>query len=229
MSANPWIITIHLIALFIWLGHLLATSRALAFAAQQPEESRNKLVLWLRRSWNISSPFGLVVFVTGTMMLLGTGMPGAGHGETLKNYLAPRVADGGPSFWYITFHVKLVSALLLGFCDFWLGAQIFRLARGAEPKRVWPLATLLGIGGALIAHVLVWLSLSGLGVGPAGRYVGYGAAITAIASGIIIGRKLGRSDSKARYMAMHGLVAGLIVLIVILIIARPLSYGGSTL
>ncbi|MCA8913998.1 MAG: hypothetical protein KDB90_01200 [Planctomycetes bacterium] len=235
MTANPWLITIHLIALFIWLAHLMVTPRVMAYMADQPDAARESLARWLKRSWNLSSPAGLVVLAVGLMMLHGVGMPGADPATTLGTYLSPRQVnglptwDGDPSYWYITFHVKLVSALLLIFCDFWLGAQIYRIARNEPARGSWGLPTLLGIGFALVANLLVWLALASLGVGPASRFIGYAGAIGGLVGGIMAGRKLGRGDTRAKYNAFHGLVAALMVLIVILIIARPLAYGGHTL
>ena len=225
MTANPWLITLHLIALFIWVGHLLLTPRVIAYAVSRPDAERESLYRWLRRSWNVLSPAGLVVVATGLLMLFGVGFPGD---QGILGYLAPRDGDA-PTYWYITFHVKLVSATLLVFWDFWMGAQINRLVRGAKPSGVWPLATLMALTGALLVHVAIWLTFSGLGVGYGARFVGYGGALVMITAGIIGARKLGRTDSRGKYMILHGYTAGLVVLIVILIVARPLAYGGSTL
>jgi uncharacterized membrane protein len=224
MTANPWLIAVHIIALFIWVGHLLLTPRVLAYAVSRPETEREPLYRWLRRSWNVLSPAGLIVVATGLLMLFGVGWPAEG---ALGTYLKPRV-EGDPSYWYITFHVKLVSAVLLVFWDFWMGAQIFRLTRGEAPKRWWPLAVLVALTGALLVHLTVWLSLSALGVGYSARYVGYVGIFLVIGAGVFGARKLGRADDRAKYLALHGFTAGLVVLIVILIIARPLSYGGPT-
>ncbi|MCA8911957.1 MAG: hypothetical protein KDB82_09645 [Planctomycetes bacterium] len=235
MTANPWITTLHLLALFVWLSHMLMTPRVLAYAVDLPDEQRQRLLLWLKRSWNVLSPFGLLVLAAGLLMLFGVGQNGSDPLITLGTYLSPRQVnghptwDGDPSYWYITFHVKLVSALILIFSDFWLGAQIYRLCRGEEPKRGWPLATLMALGYALLANMLVWLLLSWAGAGQAARFAGYGAAVLCLAGGIMGGRKLGRRDTRGKYMAFHGLVAALMILIVILIIARPLAYGGHTL
>ncbi|MBZ0136706.1 MAG: hypothetical protein K8I27_10065 [Planctomycetes bacterium] len=224
MTANPWLITLHLITLFIWVGHLLLTPRVIAYAVSRPESEREPLYTWLRRSWNLLSPAGLVVLATGLLMLFGVGWPGD---RGILDYLAPR-DNGAPTYWYITFHVKLVSATLLMLWDFWMGAQIFRLSRGAAPRRAWALATLMALSGALLAYVAAWLSLSALGLGMTSRYVGYGLVLLAVTGGIVAGRKLGRTDSRAKYMALHGVAAALVVLIVILIIARPLAFGGDT-
>ncbi|MCB9894011.1 MAG: hypothetical protein H6839_06175 [Planctomycetes bacterium] len=235
MTANPWLITIHLIALFVWLAHLMVTPRVMAYAVAQPEEARRPLAVWLKRSWNLSSPAGLVVLVVGLMMLHGVGKPGADAMVTLGTYLSPRQVDGlptwdgDPSYWYITFHVKLVAALILIFCDFWLGAQIYRMARNEPPKGSWALPTLMGLGFSLVANLLAWLVLAWLGFGPSARFIGYVGALGGLVGGILAGRKLGRADTSAKYNAFHGLVAALMVLIVILIIARPLAYGGHTL
>lgn len=224
MNAHPWLIALHVIALFVWVGHLLLTPRALAFAVTRGGEERIELIRWLRKSWNILSPAGLVVLASGLLMLFGIAMPGE---RSVLDYLAPRSGDS-PTFWYITFHVKLVCATLLICWDFWLGAQIFRLARGAEPRKAWPLAVLMALSGALLVHLTVWLSLSALGVGYEARFFGYAGSLLMIAGGIFGARKLARSDTRGKYMAAHGLVAGLVIMIVVLVVARPLAFGGAT-
>ena len=166
-----------------------------------------------------------VVVATGLLMLFGVGWPAD---NAIGTYLKPRVGDA-PSYWYITFHIKLVSAVLLIFWDFWMGAQIFRLARGVEPKRWWPLAVLMALTGALLVHVTIWLSLASLGVGYNARFFGYAGIFLMIGAGVFGARKLARSDSRGKYMALHGFTAALVILIVILVIARPFSHGGPTL
>lgn len=235
MTANPWLIALHLVALFLWVGHLLVTPRLLAHSAGLQEDHQERTWLWLRRSWNTTSPAGLLVFITGLLMLHGVGMPGSDPATSLGTYLSPRQTNGHPtwsgepSYWYITFHVKLVSAILLALFDFWLGAQIRRLGRKQPPKSTWPLTTLLALTSALLANTSVWLILASNGMGPSARYAGYVAGAVGMAIGILMGRKLGRGDSRAKYMAVHGLIAALMVLIVVMIIARPVAYGGHTL
>lgn len=231
MAANPWILTLHLISLFFWLGQLLVMTRLLGFHVQQPSELQQRLSPLEKRMWLMAgAPGALLVLVTGLLMLHGVGSDAFNNpGEALRNYLKPRTPDGAPTFWYITFHIKLVSFTLLALTEAWVGAQIFRLARGEQPKRAWPLATLLGLMAALFGNTVVWLVLAGLGVGPASRFIGYGAALVSFGAGMFGGRKLGLADSRAKYSLVHGLVAALLLLIVILVIARPLAYAGHTL
>ena len=87
----------------------------------------------------------------------------------------------------------------------------------------------MALSGALLVHVTIWLSLSALGVGGPARFVGYAGALLMIAGGVFGARKLGRTDSRAKYMMLHGYTAALVILIVVLVIARPLAHGGSTL
>jgi uncharacterized membrane protein len=225
MTANPWILAFHLIALFFWLGQLLVLSRLLAFHVESGAEPPP----WHKRLWWAGLGDGVVVLITGLMMLHGVGYAGfESPGAALGNYLKPKSPDGAATFWYVTFHVKLVSFAMLACAFAWLGAQVFRLARKQAPARVWPLATLLAFAFALPAHVLVWLALSELGVGPA-RFIGYGAALLGASAGVAAGIKLGRTDTRRKFMAVHGAIAVLMIQIVILMIARPLSYAGSTL
>ena len=224
MTANPWILAFHLIALFFWLGSLLVLSRVLAFHVESGAEPP----AWHKRLWWAGLGDGLAVLVTGLMMLHGVGYAGfESPGAALGNYLKPKV-DGAASFWYVTFHVKLVSFALLACAFAWLGAQVFRLARKQPPARVWPMATLLAFAFALPSHVLVWLSLSELGVGAA-RFIGYTAAVLGAAAGVAAAVKLGRTDTRQKFIVVHGAIAVLMIQIVILMIAKPLSYAGSTL
>jgi uncharacterized membrane protein len=229
MTANPWILSLHLIALFLWLGYLLVLPRLLAHAASLPDDARSALAARLRRGWNTASPVGLVVLVTGLMMLHGVGSASfASVGDALRHYFKPTL-NGEPTFWYVTFHVKLVSFTLLSGIDFWLGMQAGRMAKGVVAKRAWPLALLLAPSCALLLHVTVWLSLSALGLGPAARFIGYAFAVLGVGLGVLAARKLGTSDAPAKYHLAHGVVAALLVLIVILIVAKPLSFAGPTL
>jgi uncharacterized membrane protein len=225
MTANPWILAFHLIALFFWLGQLLVLSRVLAFHA----ESQADAPAWHKRLWWAGLGDGIAVLLTGLMLLHGVGYTGfESPGAALGNYLKPNTPEREPTFWYVTFHVKLVSFALLAGAFAWLGAQVFRLARKQPATRVWPLATLLAISFALPSHVLVWLSLSELGVSFA-RSVGYGAALLGGFAGVMLARRFGREDSRRKFMIVHGVIAVLMIQILILMIARPLSYAGSTL
>lgn len=231
MAANLWILTFHLLGLFLWLGQLLVMTRLLGFHVQQPPELQQRLSPLMKRMWlAVAAPGALLVLVTGLLMLHGVGSASFSNpGEALRNYLKPRTPDGAPTFWYITFHIKLVSFTLLALTEIWVGAQIFRLARCDQPTRAWPLAALLGLMAALFGNTVVWLALAGAGVGPASRFIGYGAALLCFAGGFVGGRKLGLGDSRAKYSMVHGLVAALLLLILVLVIARPLAYAGPTL
>jgi uncharacterized membrane protein len=226
MTANGWILRLHLIALFFWIGNLLVLSRLMAFYTEQPEEMQQRLLPLAQRIWRVAvSPSGALVLITGLMMLHGVGTPRS-VGDSLSWYFKPRLPDGEPSLWYVTFHVKLVAFAVIMFSDFWIGRQIYRVANGRMPAPGWPLGALLALGGILVGLVGTWVSLSALGI-PYGRQVGYGVGFLLAAGGFIGGRKLGASGTKARYWALHGLVAVLVLLIVTLVIAKPLQNGAA--
>jgi uncharacterized membrane protein len=226
MTANPWLLALHILFLFLWIGQIIYVSRLVGFCVGDADLQKRMIPLQ-KRLW--LSPGLPGVLITGLLLLHGVGGAFDAPRDALRYYLNPRTTAGEPSFWYITFHVKLVSFTLLALVDLWLGRQIFRMAKGGEPGRVWPLAALMGVIGALTAHVVVWVSLSELGVGPSARFIGYGCAALAMAAGIFGGIKLGRADRRAKFAAAHGLAMTLILLIVALIMARPLSFGGATL
>lgn len=230
MTANLWLLSFHLIALFVWLGQMLYLSRFLGYHVDESADVRPRLSRMQKRMYLfIDLPGGILVLITGMMLLHGVAYPGfASPGDALSNYLNPRTTGGEPSLWYVTFHVKLVSFVLLALLDAYVGVQVFRLANEKAVRRGWPLGAIMAVSGALIAHVTVWLSLSSLGVGAA-RPIGYSVALVTAVAGFVGGRKLALKDSRAKYSAIHGLIAALLMLIVILIIARPLQGGGPTL
>ena len=220
MVANGWILALHLIALFFWIGNLLVLSRLLAFHTAQPPETQERLLPLAQHIWRVASPVGALVLITGLLMIHGVATPRS-VGESLRWYFVPRTEAGEPSFWYVTFHVKMVSFVVLMFTDFWLGRQVYRLARGRMPAPWWPLSVLMALAGVLIGIAGTWIALSSFGVS-FGRELGYGVAAVLCVAGLLGGRKLGGGVSRARFMAAHGVIAALVLLIVVLVIARPL-------
>jgi uncharacterized membrane protein len=226
MSANPWILALHLLSLFFWVGHLLVLTRMLGFHMQQPPEVQQRLSPLERRLYMFATvPSGVLVLITGLLMLHGVGSPQQfTPGEALSNYLSPRTPDAEPSFWYVTFHVKLVTFVMLVVCDIWLGRQIQRLAKGRLDAAGWPLGIALGLPCAMVTLLPTWLLLSMLGIGPS-RQIGFALAAVAGVAGFLGGRKLAALPGRARFSAMHGAVAALVLIVIMLIIAKPLSYG----
>lgn len=230
MTANPWLLSFHLIALFVWLGQLLYLSRFMGYHVEEAPEVQQRLSRMQKRMYLfIDLPGMILVLVTGMLMLHGVAYVGfADPGEALRFYFAPRTEGGEPSAWYITFHVKMVSFVLLALTDVYVGTQIFRMARGAPAGHGWTLGVVMALICALIGHVSVWLTLSALDVGIA-RQVGYAFAVAGLVGGFLGGRKLALKDTRAKYSALHGLIAALLMLIVILVVAKPLQFGGTTL
>jgi uncharacterized membrane protein len=227
MFANPWILAFHLIALFLWVGQLLFLSRFLGYHVKEPAEVQQRLSQLERRMYfYICIPGGFVAILTGVMMLLGVGTQ-MSPGEALGTYLRPRVEDT-PSFWYVTFHLKLVAFVILFSCDLFLGRQISRLATGKLPTSGWGLGLVSGFAAFLPVMALVWLVLAELGVGPS-RMIGGVVGMLAGAGVFVLAMKFGATATRARYSMLHGGIAALVVLIVILMLAKPLVSGGSTL
>jgi uncharacterized membrane protein len=220
MVANGWILSLHLLSLIFWIGNLLVLSRLLAFHAGQPPEVQDRLLPLARRIWRVASPVGAMVLVTGLLMIHGVGTPRS-VGESLRWYFVPRVEGGEPSFWYVTFHVKMVAFIVLMFTDFWLGRQVYRLARSRPSAPWWPLGVLLALTGILFTVAGTWIALSSAGIS-FGLQVGWGAGVVAAALGLLAGRRLGGGASRQRFMAAHGIIAALVLLIVVLVLARPL-------
>lgn len=221
MVANPWILTAHLVGLVLWLGTLLVLSRLLVFHTRRSEPDQALLAFLRRLYFGACVPGGVLTVLAGLLMLHGVGGALGGPGETLKHYFAPRQADGTPSFWYVTFHVKLVAVLLLWLCDLHLYRQIVHLQRGTTPP-VWPLAALTGVAATIAALLLVWLPLGALGV-PMPRQIGYAVGLPAGAAAFVAVWKL--PAGRARFAALHGCIAALMLLILVVIVARPFAGG----
>lgn len=222
MAANLWILALHLIGLFFWVGTLLVLSRLLAFHAGQPEHSQALLSFMRRLYLRATMPGGALVLVTGLLMLHGVGSQLGGPGAALKHYLSPRLEDGAPSFWYVTFHVKLVCVFLLFLCDLYLYRQLGHLARSTQPKSGWPLAALMGVVATIAGLLAVWLPLGALDL-PMPRRIGYAVGLPAGAIALGLGLKL--PPGRARFAALHGCIAVLMVLILVLIVAKPFAGG----
>lgn len=156
-----WIKAFHLVALFIWVGSLLGLSRMLGYHVRENEETRAALSRIEKRMYYfVCIPGGVLAIVTGLMLLFGVGREGVGPMETFSSYLAPRDAAGQPSTWYITFHVKLALVFALLGCDFYLGAQIRKLAAGSPPPGRVRFSILHGVI-ALILTAIVILVIAG--------------------------------------------------------------------
>lgn len=223
MAANPWILTLHLIGLFTWVGALLLLSRMLILAVKQSVEPSGPLIGLMRRLYMGSCvPGGVLAIVAGLLMLHGLGSQLGGPGAALRYYFVPKLDNGTPSFWYVTFHVKMVSAVLLFLCDMYLLRQLGHLSRGTRPKSNWPLATLMGLVATLALLLVVWLPLGALHV-PAPRLIGYGVGLPAGVAAFVTGLKL-KSD-RLRFVALHVCIATLVVQALVLIVAKPLSGG----
>ncbi|MCC7509777.1 MAG: CopD family protein [Planctomycetes bacterium] len=221
-SANPWLLAVHLISLIVWIGGLLALSRLLSFHVKQDAALQAQLSPFERRLYRLAiMPAGALAIITGLMMLHGLGSVNfASVGDALAFHFKPRLPNGDPSPWYVTFHVKLVSATVLFLGDVWLGRQVSHLAAGRATAG-WPLGAVLALAGILIGLVTTWLLFASMGLG-FGRNVGYGVGLALAGVGFWFGRKL---RGAARFDAMHAAIGALALLIVVLMIAKPLAFG----
>lgn len=228
--ANGWLLAFHMLALFLWVGQLLFLSRFLGYHVEEPASIQPRLSRLEQRMYlYISVPGAALAALTGLLMLHGAAAPGfESAGVALAYYIKPKLADGTRSFWWVTFHVKLVCVVLLACCDFYLGRQIFRLARGHAPGAPWPTGLLLGAAFAPPTLVAVWLPLALAGV-PWPRAIGFGASGVAALAGFVLGRRLGRADTRLRYSVLHAAIAALVMTIVVLMLAKPLAHGGAWL
>lgn len=228
MTVNGWILAFHLIALFLWVGQLMFLSRFLGYHVQEPKEVQRRLSNLEKRMYvYICVPGGVLAIITGLMMLHGIASPNfASPSDALSYYLNPRTSSGSPSFWYVTFHLKLSSVALLIFCDIYLGRQIFRLESGTAPTSAKPFAILAGFVGLVTGIGLVWSILATAEVEHA-RYISYGAGIVLAVAGLVLGAKLGKQQTRAKFSMLHGLISLLVMLIVFLMLAKPITFAGQ--
>lgn len=229
MQPNGYLLAFHLTALFLWLGNLLGLSRYLGYHVEEPHDQWARFSAREKRMWLfIGLPGMLLVLVTGMMLLHGVSSPtGLGVKESLMWYLDPRNDDGSISVWYVTFHVKLVSFVLLVALDFWVGRQIFVLARGQQPSNALSLPLITALPVFVVTLMAVWLTAMANGMDiQVARYTGMGVAavVTLIASAGAW--KLGTKPGRHRYMYLHAVIAALLILILILVLARPLTPFG---
>ncbi|MBX3461172.1 MAG: hypothetical protein KF696_14600 [Planctomycetes bacterium] len=220
MTANPWLLSIHVISLIVWIGNLLALSGLMAFAARQ--EAPHTLFAFASRGYRTAvMPAGALAILTGLLMLHGVGSTNfASVGEAIRHHLFPRTPQAEPSFWYVTFHVKLVAVTVLFLADLWLGISIGRMARGRNAP-AWPLGPLLALTCVLVAMTTTWLLLSSLGM-PQGRQVGFALGFALAVPAFWYGRRM---HSPARFDLAGVLIGALALLIVVLVVAKPLAYG----
>ncbi|MHC4839636.1 MAG: CopD family protein [Planctomycetota bacterium] len=227
MTANGWILAFHLLALFLWVGQLMFLSRFLGYHVQEPPEVQKRLSNLERRMYTyICVPGGILAITTGLLMLHGTATPHfASVGDALSHYLKPRAPTGQPSFWYVTFHLKLMAVFLLFLCDLYLGRQISNLARGRVPNSAAPFSMLAWLVGMVTGIGLVWSLLAVAGVENA-RNIGYGAGFVVAGIGAFLGAKLGKQQTRAKFSMLHGLISLLVMLIVFLVLAKPITHAG---
>ncbi len=224
--ANPWILTLHLIALLIWLGHMLVLSR---LAGHQAVEGNPSVLAFLRRSWlRGSMPALFAVLVTGLLMLHGVGSASlATPGDALYHYFKPKLPDGSVKFWYVTFHVKLVSFTLLLLGDVWLGMRIRGMVKGNAPGKGIAFAVWMAVCWAVLGMVVPTLLLSWLHV-PSFRLIGYGFMAVAAAAAFFGARKAVASGGRAPFVAMDATTGALVALVISLVVAKPLAMGWPT-
>lgn len=220
MTGNPWLLSIHVISLIVWIGNLLALSGLVAFAARQ--DAPDKLIQFARRGYRTAvMPAGALAILTGLLMLHGVGSANfATVGEAMRHHFFPRTPEGEPSFWYVTFHVKLVAVTVLFLTDLWLGINIGRLSNGRTAP-VWPLGALVALACVLVCMLTTWLLFSSLGIAH-GRQVGFAIGFALAVPGFWYARKL---QGPARFDVAGVVIGALALLIVVLVVAKPLAYG----
>lgn len=221
MGANRWLLTVHVASLIVWLGGLLVVSRIVVHALRQEDVARASLTALCRKLYfRMCVPAGAVAILTGLCMLHGlfTGMK---PGDALGSYFKPRV-DDAPTFWYVTFHVKMVSVAMLFAADLYLGRQVSRMARGIEPATGIGLGVLAGFITTMCVLLPVWLVAGNLEL-PKPRTIGFAVAVPSGIAAAIAAIRLGKAGKGLPML--HGLIAAIMLVILVVILARPLAGG----
>ena len=208
---------------------MLNLSRMLGYHATEDDTTGGRLGMIERRlHYYVSLPGAILVFVTGLLMLHGFNARGGGSpGDYLRGYLAPRM-DGEPSYWYVTFHIKIVTAVLLVGWHVFIGREIKRIVMRTLPGSGIFFAVMSALTLFVAGLMGIWLTLQLGGTDPTrARYIGYGVGLALAAGGAFAGKRIGAVPGRARFSALHGMIAMLVIINVILVVARPLANGGQ--
>lgn len=221
-GANTWLVAIHVGSVIVWLGTLLVISRMAVHALRSDDAPRQTLTLHAKRLYHrTSTPAGALAVITGLMMIHGV-FTAMGAGDALGYYFKPLDAARNPTFWYATFHVKMVSVVMLLSADIYLGRQIGQMARGHEVRTGFGLSVIAFFIGMMCVLLPVWLIAGGLGVSGA-RMIGFGTGIPAGLGMAYLAWRMGKSGKG--FVLLHALIAAIAALIVVVILAKPLVNG----
>jgi uncharacterized membrane protein len=222
MGANPWLVAIHVGSLIVWLGTLLVISRMAVHALRSDDAPRQTLTLHAKRLYHrTSTPAGALAIITGLLMIHGV-FTQMGPGDALGYYFKPLDAERNPTSWYATFHVKMVSVVMLLSADIYLGRQVGQMARGHEARTGIGLCVIAFFIGMMCVLLPVWLIAGELGLSGS-RTIGFGVGIPAGLGMGYLAWRLGKSGKG--FVLLHGLIAAIAALIVVVILARPLAGG----
>jgi uncharacterized membrane protein len=206
----------------VWLGTLLVIARMVTHALRADDAPRQTLLAHARRLYHrTSTPAGVVAIIAGLLMLHGV-FSGMRPGDALSFYFKPRDGLGQPSGWYVTFHVKMVSVVMLLSADIYLGRQVGLLVKGQEARTGPGLAVIAFFISTMCVLLPVWLLAGKLGL-PGPRTIGFGTGITTGLAMAFVALRLGKSGKG--FVLLHALIAAIAVVLIAVILGRPLAGG----
>lgn len=221
-GANPWLVAVHVASLIVWLGTLLVVARMVVHALRSDDAPRQTLTAHAKRLYQRTvMPAGGLAIITGLLMLHGV-FTNMGPGEALAYYFRPLTEAREPTFWYATFHVKMVSVVMLLSADIYLGRQVGRMVQGHETKTGPGLAVIAFFISTMCVLLPAWLLAGKLGL-PGPRTIGFGVGIPAGLAMAFVALRLGKSGKG--FVLLHALIAAIAVVLIAVILGRPLAGG----
>lgn len=133
-SMASWLLTGHLIGLFLWLGGMFAVYWMLRLHAQAPKDVHDKLVL-MERSLAMVMDLGATLAI-----VCGLGMAFSARADYRGTHVTSNLFAAAHAGW---FHIKL-AVVVLGVlsCHGIIRARVARFARGQSPtvpQWIWSL------------------------------------------------------------------------------------------
>ena len=168
MTLHHWFITLHLVAIVAYGGALLTLLVLWLVAREQQGDGRRALLGALRATrTRIMQPALGVLLGAGLAMLFGLDRGVAELSFAVDNYLYSRTPDGAHSYWFITFHVKLVLAVFIVVLDVLIGRSLKRAqtASDVEPIRGRDIVILVLVSSLFVLLCIV-LMKAGVLTGP---------------------------------------------------------------
>lgn len=152
MHMRDWFLAFHLIGVAVYAGSMLTISLALVLAARRPADDQRRVLPLLRKLYGaLAHPAMGLLLVFGLLLFFRVGTDGSA-----LDYLRP-YHDGHVvrTYWYSTFHAKLVLFAVLLISDILMFRKLARACVSGEVRSGRPFAIAHIVGLATIALIVV--------------------------------------------------------------------------